>query len=56
MKKLLWATLLLTQGWAQAHEGHGMVGASHWHGTDVAGFVLAVLVVAALIWFGGKGR
>jgi hypothetical protein len=28
-------------GTALAHEGHGLPGASHWHGDDAALFVLA---------------
>jgi hypothetical protein len=43
-------------GLAHAHEGHGMPGVSHWHGSDVLGFVLALGVVALLIWLGGRGR
>jgi hypothetical protein len=41
---------------AWAHEGHGMLGTSHWHDTDVWGFVaLAALGAAAWNWFkGGK--
>jgi hypothetical protein len=35
---------------AQAHEGHGLPGASHWHSTDVIGYVLAAGIGAAL-WF-----
>jgi hypothetical protein len=36
-----------------AHDGHGL-GSSHWHATDALGFVVAVLVVAAMIWSGRK--
>jgi len=43
----LWATAAL------AHEDHGPVGA-HWHATDVAGFVIAAVAVAALVWWRGK--
>lgn len=40
---------------AWAHEGHGLPGASHWHGTDVLGFVAVAAGVAAVTWFrGGK--
>ncbi|WP_310462167.1 hypothetical protein [Sphaerotilus sp.] len=38
---------------AQAHEGHGLPGASHWHSTDVMGYVLAAGIGAAL-WFTRK--
>jgi hypothetical protein len=37
---------------ARAHEGHGLPGVAHWHGTDVLGFMAAIAVVA-LIWFRG---
>jgi hypothetical protein len=38
-------------GFAQAHEGHGLPGLSHWHADDV-GVLLAVAAVAGLgLWF-----
>lgn len=37
-------------GAAQAHEGHGLPGAGHWHGTDVLGYVL-IAVIAATLWY-----
>jgi hypothetical protein len=40
---------------ALAHEGHGIEGSVHWHATDTLGFV-GVAVVAALVWFIGKGK
>ena len=33
---------------AGAHEGHGLPGASHWHGTDALGYLAAALVIGAL--------
>jgi hypothetical protein len=33
-----------------AHEGHGLSG-SHWHASDVWGFVALAAVVALAIWF-----
>ena len=33
------STALMTA--AQAHEGHGLEGASHWHSTDAWGFMAA---------------
>ena len=40
---------------AWAHEGHGLPGTAHWHGTDVLGFVAVAAGVAALTWLrGGK--
>ena len=39
---------LLSTGAAHAHEGHGLPGISHWHSTDVLGFIaVAALVNAA---------
>jgi hypothetical protein len=47
------ALLGLASTVAQAHEGHGLPGASHWHSTDVIGYVLAAVIGAAL-WFTRK--
>jgi hypothetical protein len=38
---------------ASGHEGHGLPGLSHWHSTDVIGFV-AMVAVAFLVWHGGR--
>ncbi|WP_168708637.1 hypothetical protein [Hydrogenophaga sp. PAMC20947] len=40
---------------ALAHDGHGLLG-SHWHPTDVLGFVAAGGAVALLVWFSGRGK
>jgi hypothetical protein len=53
MKQFLMATLaglaaVVTS--AQAHEGHGMPGALHWHATDSVGYVVLAAVVAAALW------
>jgi hypothetical protein len=56
MKK---TTFALTLGISQlsipafAHEGHGL-GGTHWHATDVLGFVVAAALVALAIYFGKK--
>jgi hypothetical protein len=34
---------------ALAHEGHGLT-LPHWHATDVLGFVVLGVVVAAALW------
>ena len=52
-------TLILTAGLlavqtAHAHEGHGLPGISHWHSTDVLGFVVATALVALAVYFGKK--
>ena len=36
-----------------AHDGHGL-GSTHWHATDVLGFVVAAALVAAAVYFGKK--
>ena len=41
---------------AQAHEGHGLAGASHWHVTDAWGFIAGAAVIAAAIWFSGRDQ
>jgi hypothetical protein len=35
---------------SSAHEGHGIEGASHYHATDVWGFV-SIAVAAAVVWW-----
>lgn len=43
----------LSSAWA--HEGHGLPGMAHWHGTDVLGFLAVAAGAAAVAWFrGGK--
>ncbi len=44
------AGALLSPLMAQAHDGHGLPG-SHWHSTDVLGFVLLAVVLAAGVWW-----
>ena len=46
-------TLIALPAWA--HDGHGLFG-SHWHTTDVLGFVAAGAVVGLLAWFSGRGK
>jgi hypothetical protein len=46
-------TAALTLGaatWAQAHEGHGLPGASHWHASDTLLLLGVVIAVAAGVW------
>ena len=38
-----------------AHDGHGLAG-SHWHATDVLGFVLVGGLLALAIWFARRGK
>lgn len=39
---------------ALAHEGHGMLGFSHWHSTDVLGFVAVAALVTLVMWTRGR--
>ncbi len=41
---------------AIAHEGHGIEGASHYHATDVWGFVSIAVAAAVVWWFTGRGK
>ena len=50
---LLLCTALTTLA-AHAHEGHGQPGATHWHSTDVFGFIALALGVAAAVWWIGR--
>ena len=45
----VWVALACLPLWAAAHEGHG-AGSSHWHATDVWGFVALGAVAALAIW------
>ena len=58
MKKavaLLRSTALLAMSVAaQAHEGHHQPGAAHWHATDVFGFIVVALAIAAAAWWIGR--
>ncbi|MFP8778797.1 hypothetical protein [Hydrogenophaga sp. RWCD_12] len=53
MKALLAFAATLTTLPALAHEGHGMFG-SHWHATDVLGFVALAGLVAVAVWMSKK--
>ena len=55
MKQLLsLLSVLSLNTWA--HEGHGIEGTSHYHATDVWGFVGAAAVAMLLWWFTGRGK
>ena len=38
-----------------AHDGHGMEG-THWHATDVWGFVVLGGMIALAIWLSRRGK
>jgi len=39
---------------ALAHDGHGLPGESHWHASDLLGFVLVVAAAAWALWRAGR--
>ena len=48
--KLIAIALISTRAsTAFAHEGHGLFG-SHWHATDVLGFVAGGIAVTVAVW------
>jgi hypothetical protein len=55
MKKLL-SLFALLPTLVLAHEGHGMAGASHYHATDVWGFVGFAFAAAIVWWFTGRDK
>ncbi len=44
---------LMSASITSAHDGHGLQG-SHWHATDLWGFVAIGVVLAVAIWQGRK--
>jgi hypothetical protein len=48
--------LPLWPSFALAHEGHGIEGASHYHATDVWGFVSIAVAAAVVWWFTGRDK
>jgi hypothetical protein len=58
MKKLKVTTafvLLSASGLALAHDDHGLQG-SHWHATDVWGFVALGAAIVVALWLSRGGR
>ena len=54
--KLLLVTLIKLSATATfAHNGHGLAD-THWHATDVLGFVAAVLAVGVAVWLSRGGK
>ena len=48
-------TLISTCSLALAHDNHGLLG-SHWHATDVLGFVALGGAIAVALWLSRGGR
>jgi hypothetical protein len=53
MKRTLALASTLTTLPALAHDGHGLFG-SHWHATDVLGFVGVAALLGLAIWMSRK--
>jgi hypothetical protein len=47
--------LFVMPGVAFSHDGHGMTG-SHWHATDVWGFVALAALVAVALWLSKRDK
>ena len=54
--KTIVTSLALLPLLAHAHEGHGIEGASHYHATDVWGFVALAIAAAVVWWFTGRDK
>ena len=54
--KLLLLTLINMPATAAfAHNGHGLAG-THWHATDVLGFVAVAVMVGVAVWLSRGGK
>ncbi len=51
MRTFVSLTLAALPALAVAHDGHGAVGASHWHATDLWGFAALAAAVAGALWW-----
>jgi hypothetical protein len=54
MKLFLPLLVLAAAHAARAHDGHGQTALSHWHASDVLGFILAAAVAAGILWWRGR--
>ena len=55
MKHLpLVSALIFCANLVQAHEGHGLPGAAHWHANDALVLMALVAVVGAGLWLNRK--
>jgi hypothetical protein len=55
LQSLAAMVLLSASGAALSHENHGLHG-SHWHATDVWGFVALGGAIAVAIWLSRNGK
>jgi len=53
--KLTSGIMALGTGSVFAHPGHGLYG-SHWHVTDVIGFVGVAVAIAIALWLSESGK
>lgn len=50
------AALAIASAQVLAHEGHGALGASHWHASDTIGLLLVGALAALAVWFSRGGK
>jgi hypothetical protein len=61
MRKLLTTKLIAIQAIIttatsiHAHDGHSLT-SSHWHASDVFGFVILAAAISLTLWFGRGGK
>jgi hypothetical protein len=55
MKPIAIGALLISTSAAFSHENHGLHG-SHWHATDVWGFVALGIASAVAVWWSRGGK
>jgi hypothetical protein len=56
MKRIAALTAALAAFAAQAHEGHGLPGTSHWHASDAWGLLAVGALVTLAIWLSRGGK
>ena len=53
-KHLIALAGLACAGLAQAHEGHGLPGLSHWHADDVGALLALAAAIGLGLWLGRR--
>jgi hypothetical protein len=56
MQRFTFPLFCLLSFYAQAHEGHGIEGTSHYHASDAWGFVMALCVGAFMWWLNSRDK
>jgi hypothetical protein len=57
-KLIAYYLIITSENYAFSHPNHGLqnaLGTSHWHPTDVWGFIAVAAVVVVVVWL-GRGR